>query len=263
MVTVRQPAVAGHFYPADPDALRTMVAHWVNQAGSAGEVPKAIIVPHAGYVYSGPVAASAYGCLVEARDRVTRVVLLGPAHWVALGGLAMSSADYFSTPLGMVPVDQHAHALLAALPQVRVADEAHAPEHSLEVQLPFLQILFAAFTLVPLVVGTATAAEVGEVLERLWDGPETLIVVSSDLSHYHDYATAQALDQATSHAIETLRPQDIHTQQACGRYAVQGLLQVARQRGLHVRTVDLRNSGDTAGSRDQVVGYGAYIFAGP
>jgi AmmeMemoRadiSam system protein B len=263
MATVRQPAVVGRFYPADPDELHIMVTHWVDKAGSDGKVPKAIIVPHAGYVYSGPVAASAYGCLVEARDRVTRVVLLGPAHWVALRGLAMSSADYFSTPLGMIPVDQHARALLAALPQVQVVDEAHAPEHSLEVQLPFLQVLFAAFTLVPLVVGDATAAEVGDVLERLWDGPETLIVISSDLSHYHDYTTAQALDQATSLAIEALCPQDIHPQQACGRYAVQGLLQVARQHGLQVRTVDLRNSGDTAGSRDQVVGYGAYIFAEP
>ena len=222
--------------------------------------PKAIVVPHAGYIYSGPVAAAAYARLGPMRGRVTRVVLLGPSHRVGFDGLALTSADSYITPLGRVPIDAEAATKLADLPQVRVLDAAHAQEHSLEVHLPFLQEVLNEFSLVPLVVGEATPAEVGEVLERLWGGPETLIVISSDLSHYHDYATAQKRDRATSRAIEALRYEDIGYEDACGRNPVNGLLYVARQRGLHVRTVDLRNSGDTAGARDRVVGYGAYVL---
>ncbi len=259
MAGTRPPAVAGSFYPADSKQLRTMVDGYLASAQTDGVAPKAIIVPHAGYIYSGPVAASAYARLKGLRGRVTRVVLLGPSHRVGFSGLAFSSADYYDTPLGRIPLDRHAEELLAGLPQVRVYDAAHAREHSLEVHLPFLQETLSEFTLVPLVVGDATPAEVGEVLERLWGGPETLIVISSDLSHYHDYATAQRLDRATSQAIEALRYEDIGYDAACGRNPVNGLLYVARQRGLHARTIDLRNSGDTAGPRDQVVGYGAYV----
>lgn len=259
MAGTRPPAVAGSFYPADPKQLRTMVDGYLASAQTDDVAPKAIIVPHAGYIYSGPVAASAYARLKGLRGRVTRVVLLGPSHRVGFSGLAFSSADYYDTPLGRIPLDRHAEELLAGLPQVRVYDAAHAREHSLEVHLPFLQETLSEFTLVPLVVGDATPAEVGEVLERLWGGPETLIVISSDLSHYHDYATAQRLDRATSQAIEALRYEDIGYDAACGRNPVNGLLYVARQRGLHARTIDLRNSGDTAGPRDQVVGYGAYV----
>lgn len=261
MAGVRAPAVAGTFYPADPKQLRTMVDGFLAAVRSTDGVrPKALIAPHAGYIYSGPVAASAYARLKPWRDQITRVVLLGPSHRVGFEGLALSSADYYNTPLGRVPLDRDAGRLLVGLPQVRVHDAAHAQEHSLEVHLPFLQELLNDFTLVPLVVGDATAVEVGEVLERLWDGPETLIVISSDLSHYHDYATARRLDRATSRAIETLRYEDIGYEDACGRNPVSGLLYVARRRGLHARTLDLRNSGDTAGPRDRVVGYGAYVI---
>lgn len=260
MNTVRHPAVAGMFYPAEPEKLQTTVKDYLSAADATGPVPKAIIAPHAGYVYSGPVAASAYARIVPGRDTITRVVLLGPAHRAPLWGLALPSVDSLATPLGKIPVDKDAVAKIAGLPQVQVMDEAHSQEHSLEVHLPFLQMVLESFGLVPLAVGEAKPDEVAELLEILWGGPETLIVISSDLSHYHDYETASRMDEATSRAIEQLRPQDIKYDQACGRNPVNGLLTVARKRGMSAKTIDLRNSGDTAGSRDQVVGYGAYVF---
>lgn len=259
MTRVRNPAVAGAFYPRDAVQLRTMVTALLH-AAAHGPVPKAVIAPHAGYVYSGPVAASAFARIAHGRDSVHRVVLLGPAHRVGFHGLAVSSADDFATPLGTIPVDKEALAKVLELPHVHVRDDAHTLEHSLEVHLPFLQQTLRDFTLLPLVVGEATPQEVDAVLEAVWDGPETLIVVSSDLSHYHDYETAQALDRATSRAIEELRPEDIHYEHACGRNPINGLLYAARKHGLRATTIDLRNSGDTAGPRDRVVGYGAYIF---
>jgi AmmeMemoRadiSam system protein B len=248
------------FYPAAAAALRAMLRDFLAAAGPGAGTPKAIIVPHAGYIYSGPVAASAYAWLHQARDRIRRIVLLGPSHRVPFYGLALSSADAFTTPLGDIPVDQEAIQAVRDLPQVQVLDEAHTLEHSLEVQLPFLQEVLGDFSLVPLVVGEASAAEVAEVLERLWGGDETRLVISSDLSHYHDYETARSMDGATSRAIETLSLEAIGYEDACGRVPVTGLLAAARRHGLKVRTLDLRNSGDTAGPRDQVVGYGAYVF---
>ncbi len=260
MSSVRNPAVAGQFYPNDPRELRAMVRDYLNAAPAAGAVPKAIIAPHAGYVYSGPVAASVYARLKPAHGVITHVVLLGPAHRVGFRGLALSSADYFLTPLGRIAVDQEAVKKISGLPQVGVMDAAHAQEHSLEVHLPFLQEVLDEFSLAPIVVGDAAPAEVGEALDLLWGGPETLIVISSDLSHFHEYATAQKLDNATSRAIEQLRLEDIDYDHACGCNPVNGLLYVARRMGLKAKTIDLRNSGDTAGSRDCVVGYGAYTF---
>jgi len=260
MTTIRQPAVAGMFYPADPRELQAMLNGFLAEAEAAGPPPKALIAPHAGYVYSGPVAASVYARLAAARERIQRVVLLGPAHRVGFLGLAASGADVFRSPLGDVPIDREAVASLADLPQVHLLEEAHALEHSLEVHLPFLQAVLGEFSLVPLVVGDAGAEEVAEVLERLWGGDETLIVISSDLSHYHDYTTAQRMDRATSKAIEEGRAGDIGYEDACGRNGILGLLAAAKHHGLHGHTVDLRNSGDTAGPRDQVVGYGAYVF---
>jgi hypothetical protein len=260
MASIRDPAVAGLFYPADRDQLRHTVSGLLDGASCGLNPPKALIVPHAGYVYSGPVAASGYVLLTPMRETIRRVVLLGPAHRVALTGIAVPSAESFRTPLGPVPIDTVAIAELLEFPGCQLSDEAHELEHSLEVHLPFLQQVLDAFELVPLVVGEADPETVASVLERLWGGPETLIVVSSDLSHYHDYATAQALDSETTRAIEALDPTRIGYGQACGRNPVNGLLQVARHRGLTVTTVDLRNSGDTSGSRDSVVGYGTYAF---
>jgi AmmeMemoRadiSam system protein B len=255
--------VAGRFYPSDPDDLEQLVREQLGSVGPVADepVPKALVAPHAGYVYSGPVAASAYARLAPAADRIRRVVLLGPSHHVAFEGLAPSAAEAFATPLGLIPVDRGALQALGDLPQIHPLDAAHAAEHSLEVQLPFLQVVLREFAVVPLVVGRATPEEVAEVLERLWGGEETLIVVSSDLSHYYDYATARRLDSATSQAIETLRPESIKEEDACGRYPLRGLLLAADRRGLSSRAVDVRSSGDTAGPRDQVVGYGSYVFA--
>jgi len=261
---IRQPAVAGMFYPGDKAELHLSVETYLQEAlhkqTEPQAVPKAIIVPHAGYVYSGPVAASAYARLLPAREQIHRVILLGPSHRVPFRGLASSSATHFVTPLGQIPLDRQLIAQLEAFPQVTRLDQAHAAEHSLEVHLPFLQEVLADFSLVPLVVGDARPQDVAEILEAAWGGPETLIVISSDLSHYHDYATAQKMDQATSRAIEALQPEAIHYDDACGRNPVNGLLELARRKGLHATTIDLRNSGDTAGPRDQVVGYGAYVI---
>jgi len=252
------------FYPGDKSELHLSIATYLQEAAQKQTepqvVPKAIIVPHAGYIYSGPVAASAYARLLPAKDKIHRVVLLGPSHRVAFRGLASSSATHFVTPLGEIPLDRQLIEQLESFPQVTRLDQAHAAEHSLEVHLPFLQEVLTEFSLVPLVVGDARPKDVAEVLEAAWGGPETLIVISSDLSHYHDYATAQKMDQATSRAIEALAPEDIHYDDACGRNPVNGLLELARRKGMHAKTVDLRNSGDTAGPRDQVVGYGAYVI---
>lgn len=261
MQQIRKPAVAGLFYPQDADQLRGLLQALLQQAQTTeSPAPKALIVPHAGYIYSGPIAASAYARLRVARDQIRRVVLLGPAHRVAFRGLAASSAACFRTPLGDIPVDTTALAQLHDLPhvQIQTLDAAHTGEHSLEVQLPFLQTVLTDFRLVPLVVGDASYAQIAHVLNQLWGGPETLILISSDLSHYHDYHTAQQMDQATSWAIETLQPERIDYDHACGRTPLGGLLLQARTRGLQVETLDLRNSGDTAGPRDRVVGYGAY-----
>ncbi len=259
---IREPAVAGLFYPDDPLLLQQQIDGFLSQEPRVTTTPKALIVPHAGYIYSGPVAASAYLQLVPLRDQIQRVVLLGPAHRVGFRGLAATSAQYFSTPLGMIRIDQQAMNPILKLAQVRVLDDAHLDEHSLEVQLPFLQsILDRNFSLIPLVVGEATEDDVAEVIEKLWGGPETLIVISSDLSHYQDYETARRLDNATSMAIEQLNPRAIDYQQACGRNPVSGLLVAARHHQLKATTLDLRNSGDTAGGRDRVVGYGAYAFS--
>ncbi len=262
MTKVRNPAVAGAFYPARASELKKAVAAYLNLAEGGNIAPKAIIAPHAGYIYSGPVAASAYKWLDTARANKTiqRVVLLGPAHRTTFPGLAAHSADAFLTPLGRIPLDKEAIALAAALPQVSILDAAHQQEHSLEVQLPFLQSALGDFNLVPFAVGSASPAEVSEVLETLWGGPETLIVISSDLSHFHNYAAAQKLDLATAEAIENLQPDKIGYDHACGRIGIQALLLLAQKYDLSAQRVDLRNSGDISGSRDQVVGYGAWVF---
>jgi AmmeMemoRadiSam system protein B/AmmeMemoRadiSam system protein A len=262
MTTARPPAVAGYFYPGSAGDLAGTVQGLLAAVSIPdGEpAPKAIIAPHAGYIYSGAVAASAYARLRPARGRITRVVLAGPAHRIALRGLAVPSAESFTTPLGAVPVDRESIAKLLTLPQAIVSDDAHAGEHSLEVHLPFLQAVLGEFAIVPFVVGAANAAEIAQALDLVWGGPETLVVVSSDLSHYLDYRTAQRIDAATTQAIERLRPGDIGRDQACGRIPILGLLELAQRRGLACRTVDLRNSGDTAGTKDRVVGYGSYLF---
>lgn len=250
-MSVRPPAVSGLFYPGDPVELEEMVSRYLAGVRPTGPTPAALIAPHAGYIYSGPVAATGYATL---RRPVERVILLGPAHRYPLRGLAAHGADAFLTPLGHIPVDT------PELPHTRTLDAAHSGEHSLEVQLPFLQVALGEFTLTPLVVGDARPDEVADVLEQLWGGPETLVVISSDLSHFHDYDTAVNLDRATATAIEELRPEAIGPHEACGCRAIGGLLDIARRKNLTVTTLDLRNSGDTAGPRNEVVGYGTFAF---
>jgi AmmeMemoRadiSam system protein B len=264
MVTSRSPAVAGTFYPAEPEVLRASIHGYLEGArGSSARAttpPKALIVPHAGLVYSGPVAASGYVLLEAVADKIERVILLGPSHHIPFRGLAVPAHQSFETPLGKIPVDASSRQRLLRLPFVKVLDQAHRWEHSLEVQLPFLQEVLHEFTLMPIAVGQAIPEQVAEVLDSCWGADETLIVVSSDLSHYFDYDTAKRMDTATAGAIEALDPPRIRHDDACGRIAVQGLLQAARSHSLTATTLDLRSSGDTAGARDEVVGYGTWAF---
>lgn len=259
MPAIRSPAVAGLFYPADAGELARDVQTFLADAPSFDLIPKALIVPHAGYVYSGAIAATAYATLRAVAKHIKRVVLLGPTHRVAVRGLALPDADAFDTPLGRIKLDTEAARAIAHLPQVVVSAEVHAQEHSLEVQLPFLQSVLADFTLLPLAVGMASSDEVAEVLESLWGGEETLIVISSDLSHYLPYATSQRVDKETVQAILNLE-QPIPHDRACGGTPVSGLILTARRHHLTPHLLDLRNSGDTAGSRDGVVGYAAIVF---
>jgi AmmeMemoRadiSam system protein B len=259
--SVRMSAVAGLFYPGDPQQLRAELATLLAKAPmrAAAEV-KAVIAPHAGYVYSGTIAAIAFARLRERAKEIARVVVIGPAHYVALRGIAVPSAASFATPLGAIAVDRDALEAIADLPCVVTHDAAHAPEHALEVELPFLQMMLGDFKLVPLVVGDAEPEEVAQTLSRVWGGAETLVVISSDLSHYHDYDSAKHLDAATAGVIERGEWARLCSRDACGYLPIAGFLIEAAQRGLRAERLAMCNSGDTAGDRARVVGYGAWAF---
>jgi AmmeMemoRadiSam system protein B len=263
MQQVRQPAVAGAFYARQGAALSRDIDALLANAKAAGanqaDAPKVIVVPHAGYIYSGATAALAYARLSSVRETIRRVVLLGPVHRVPVRGLALPGVDVFATPLGNIEIDQGAVVAIAALPQVVVSRAAHATEHSLEVQLPFLQAVLQDFKLLPLAVGDATALQVAEVLETLWGGAETLIVISTDLSHFLSYRAAQTVDQQTVQSILALDGRLTH-QHACGATPVNGLLLAARQHQLQAQLLGLCNSGDSAGDKSRVVGYAAVAF---
>ena len=261
---IRKPTVANLFYPGDAKKLQGQINVFLQFAKDTVDdnepLPKAIIAPHAGYIYSGPIAASAYARIAPLHNKIRRVVLLGPSHRVPLMGVAASSADSFSTPFGEIPLDRQTIEALEREQLVVTLDAAHEMEHSLEVHLPFLQTVLDKFSLVPLVVGSATADQISRLIEFVWNEEDTLVVVSSDLSHYENYRAAQQHDQQTNQAIERLDFQHIGPQDACGCAPLNGLLRFAQQHHLHVQTVDYRNSGDTAGTKDQVVGYGAYVI---
>lgn len=260
--SVRPAAVAGAFYPADAARLREEVAALLAAASPPGAPPPAaLIVPHAGYVYSGPVAATAYTLLARTRPDVRRVVMFGPSHFARIDGLALPGARALATPLGAVPVDAEAEARACRHPGVGISPAAHAREHCLEVQLPFLQVVLAAPAVVALLCGRVAAAQAAPVVEEFLGEEGTLVLVSSDLSHYLPYAEARRHDEATSAAIEGLDPDGLDGDSACGLIGVQALLLAARRRGLGATRLDVRNSGDTAGDRRQVVGYGAFAFA--
>lgn len=260
MTVSRIPAVAGLFYPNSSDELKQNLTDYLACASTASYTPKALVVPHAGYIYSGPVAASAYKTLDKGAAKIDRVVLFGPAHRVPVKGLAVPTADSFLTPLGEIELDQGSIMDLLALRLAQENDLAHQDEHSIEVQLPFLQSSLNNFKLVPVLVGQASVEEVSLAIKRLWGDERTLIVVSTDLSHYHSYRDAQVLDKLTTDAVVHLQPSRIHAANACGGTALRALLDVVREKGLAAEVLDLRNSGDTAGSKDRVVGYGAYAF---
>ena len=263
---VRPAAVAGTFYPSDAAGLERTVTALVEAArpsveGRAGSLrPKALIAPHAGYRYSGPVAASAYATLGEVADRIERVVVVGPSHRVRLDGLATTTTGAFDTPLGAIPIDDELRARFLQRPATVADDRPHAAEHSLEVHLPFLQAVLGRFSLLPLAVGEAATDDVADVLEVVWGGEETLVVASTDLSHYHASPRARALDGATVGDIEALAADRLHPRRACGAGPVAGLLTVAQRRAMEVVTLDVRNSGDTAGPTDRVVGYASFAL---
>jgi hypothetical protein len=262
-MNTRPAAVAGMFYPGNPAELMTTIDALLATTKQSNEpAPKALIVPHAGYIYSGSTAAMAYASLVPLRQQIKRVVLLGPTHRVAVNGIAVPEANVFATPLGNIPLDLETIAQLRDMPQIVFSDRVHAQEHSLEVHLPFLQRVLNDFKLVPLAVGEASPEAVAEVLDHLWGGPETLIVISSDLSHFLNYSAAQQVDRNTCQHIMQLDAQ-IQPQQACGAYPVNGLLLAAQQRGLTPQLIHLCNSGDTAGDKNRVVGYASFAFYEP
>lgn len=258
---VRPPAVAGLFYPEDETKLREAVIGFLREQPitAPARAPKALIVPHAGYLYSGTVAGCGYRLLQDAGAHIRHVALFGPSHRVPMRGMALPSDDYFATPLGNVPIDEAGRRRLRELGLVGIADAPHAHEHSLEVQLPFLQAVLGDFDLLPVAVGLAPPEQVARALEAIWNGPDTLIVVSSDLSHYHTYVEARQLDDETTRSI-LARRSDVSDEQACGAYGINGLMVVARHKGLRVELLDQRNSGDTAGDRSRVVGYGSYAL---
>ena len=257
---IRHPAVAGMFYPDSADDLHKHIDHYLYSETYIGaKLPKVLIVPHAGTVYSGAIAAAAYRTLIPFRDIIQKVILLGPAHRVHVNGLALPSVDQFQTPLANVNLDKPAIMnLVEKFSQVNYSDRAHQEEHSLEVQLPFLQSVLTNFSLIPFVVGDASESDVATVIESLWGGPECLIVISTDLSHFHSYEAAQQLDSQTASLIEAFRGDELAEHSACGRIPLRGLLGVARKKRMTIERFDLRNSGDTAGTKDQVVGYGSW-----
>ena len=258
--SIRPPAVAGSFYPADTATLqRTVDGLLESPAAALQQPPKALAVPHAGYVYSGSTAGRGYAALAPWATRIHRVVLLGPTHRVAVRGLAPPEAAAFATPLGNVRIDTAGVAAIAGLPQLVFSDAVHAFEHALEVQLPFLQRLLCSFTLLPLAVGDAGPAAVAEVLERVWGGPETLIVVSADLSHFLPYATAQQVDRHTCQRVLDCAT-DLRPDETCGAHPLNGLLLAARKKGLQPQLLAVCNSGDSAGDRQRVVGYAAFAL---
>lgn len=262
---IRAAAVAGMFYPGDTSALQEQIQAFIREKPNAlSQAPKALIVPHAGTIYSGSIAATAYRSLLQYRHTIRKVILLGPAHRIHLNGLALPSVDQFETPLGKVDLDgKTIQKLVNDFQQVSFSDEAHSDEHSLEVQLPFLQEVLSNFKLIPFVVGDANKHDIAEVIAHLWGGADCLVVISTDLSHFYPYSEAVKLDTNTAQTIESFQGEHLGDQAACGRIPLGGLLHVALEKGMRIKRLDLRNSGDTAGSKDQVVGYGSWALFEP
>lgn len=262
MKKIREAAVSGTFYPADKDQLKQMMEHYIYEPSKQNIVPKIIIAPHAGYIYSGSITGAVYARLIPKKQSIRRVLIMGPSHRVGFRGLALSSAVFFSTPLGDIELDTESVKQLSQLAYIKYLDQAHELEHSIEVHLPFLQSVLKQFILIPIVCGDASAEQVCNVIEQFYDQPDTLIVISSDLSHFHNDETAKIMDRKTSELIEQLKFEDLSSQSACGYIPLSGLMALARKKGLKIKTIDLKNSADTAGigDKNRVVGYGTYVI---
>lgn len=259
--SIRKPVCAGMFYPDDGAELHDWVQRFLMEGHAAVAAPKAVIAPHAGFLYSGAIAGSAFAAWRALRGKIKRVVIAGPSHRVGFQGIALSDAELFATPLGLIPVDVDAADALRSLPHVIDMEAAHTHEHSIETHLPFLQEALGEFKLVPLIVGETSPREVALAFSPFWNDPDTIFSISSDLSHYHRYEQAVRLDAATTRAIVGNNPHDISPSSACGRLSILGLLHIAGRHTLSATALDVRNSGDTAGDRSRVVGYGAYAFS--
>jgi len=257
---LRTAAVADQFYPADRGQLAAQVTDLLQNSNPYPIQPKALIVPHAGYVYSGRTAGLAFSLLKSSKNVINKIVILGPCHRVYLKGAAIPRCEFFETPLGNVPLDIDCLAKLSQFPQVSISEEAHILEHSIEVQLPFLQSIFSDFKLIPIVIGDISGQQLTEVINYLWGNEQTLIVVSSDLSHFLDYQSAIALDNQTTKAIESFQPDKISREAACGGEGIKALLNLAQKNHLHVKTLNQCNSADSIGDKNRVVGYGSYAF---
>lgn len=262
MKKIREPAVAGTFYPAEKDELKHMIEQFILEAPKANKVPKVIIAPHAGYIYSGELAGAVYARLIPDNNKISRVILMGPSHKVGFHGMALSTAEHFSTPLGSIDIDIESNTQLSRFPYVQYLDQAHELEHSIEVHLPFLQMVLKKFILLPIICGDSSADQVCTIIEQFWGQPETLIVISSDLSHFHNYETAQKKDKATSNFIEQLELEHLDSDSACGYIPISGLLALARKNDLKIKMIDLKNSADASriSDKNRVVGYGTYVI---
>ncbi|MEY3220641.1 MAG: hypothetical protein RIT27_1998 [Pseudomonadota bacterium] len=257
---IRKPILAGFFYPDEPLFLIHTIEELLKEIPPTDISPKALIVPHASYEYAGKIMATAYASLLKKHFQIKNVVLLGISHHTSFRGIAVTSKTAYLTPLGQIPVEESTVMKLLQYPQIIMFDEAHIKEHCLELQLPFLQVILQSFSLIPLVVGDISSNNISEVLKILWGNQETLVIVTSNLSYYHHYNTAQQLDQMNATLIETLRWQDLKHDQTCSSPLMGGLLQVAQQKALTAKTFAICNSGDTIGTKDRVVGYGAFGF---
>jgi AmmeMemoRadiSam system protein B/AmmeMemoRadiSam system protein A len=257
-LSIRQAAVAGTFYPADKEELTAMIDSFYANASDQPAVGKALIAPHAGYIYSGEIAASCYAPLRKRKNTISKVVLLGPSHYVGFMGMALPTVDFFTTPLGDIPIDKELHKKAIECEDTFTLDNAHLQEHSLEVHLPFLQKSLESFTLLPVVVGQCDPKLIAKMLHEVWGGPETLIVISTDMSHFKNYQDAQKCDQKTADNIVNFNIESIDHYDACGSAPVLGLLQAIKNK-FKIKLIDIRNSGDTAGDKDRVVGYASFI----
>jgi len=259
-LNLRIPAHAGQYYPADAGFLEKVVDEYLTDGGTVSEIPKAVIAPHAGFIHSGRIAGKAFAVWKAQEVRARRVVLIGPSHYYDFPGIALPDSTRFQTPLGEVQVDPAADDLKRKFRYVRVFEAAHYPEHALEVLLPFLQRAVPGAKIVPLITGRTEMSQVSAVIEEIWGGADTLLVISSDLSHNHPYEIAQKVDRQTARAIVEFDFSRLTADQACAYQAMRGFLKAAIRKEMRCSLLELRNSADASGDMSLVTGFGAFHF---